>query len=214
MADKIGQILIKKNIISAWDLIEAMKRKKQEPKKYFGQILCEMGLPQSKIIKCIYYSNKRKQLGQILVEQNIITAEQLQINLSKQKDLKVKREYMLLGTLMLKLGIINEDNYRDALSAHFSLPIVSLKSYKIDPSMQKAIGEEFAMNNRIIVLNNSPLELTVAIAEPNPLLFEGLEKAMPEGKHVMFYITKYSEIESCFDEKYNLYGYDGYRGTR
>jgi hypothetical protein len=214
MVDKIGQILIKKNIISAWDLIEAIKRKQQEPKKYFGQILCEMGLPQSKIIKCIYYSNKRKQLGQIVVEQDIITTEQLQTVLSNQNNLRGKKEYMLLGTLMLKNGIISEDNYRDALSAHFSLPIVSLKGYKIDSSMQKVIGEGFAMNNRIIALNNSPLELTVAIAEPHLLLFEGLEKAMPAGKNVMIYIAKLSEIESCFDEKYNLYGYDGYRGTR
>ena len=214
MVDMIGQILVKKKVITAWDLNEAMKRKEQEPKKYLGQILCEMGLPQSKIVKCIYYSNKRKQLGQVLVELNIITTEQLNTILLKQKDLKGKREYMPLGTLMVKNGIISEDNYLDALSAHFSLPIVSLKDYKIDSSMQKAIGEEFAMNDRIIVLKNSPLELTVAIAEPHLLLFERLEKSMPEGKHVMFYIAKISEIERCFDEKYDYYGYSGYRTTR
>lgn len=214
MVDRIGQILVKKKVITAWDLREAMKRKKQEPKKYLGQILCEMGLPQSKIVKCICYSNKRKQLGQILVELNIITAEQLSTILLKQKELKGKREYMPLGTLMVKNGIISEDNYRDALSAHLSLPVVSLKGYKIDTAMQKTIGEGFAINDRIIVLKNSPLELTVAIAEPNLLLFETLEKSMPEGKRVMFYIAKNSEIERCFDEKYDHYGYSGYRTTR
>jgi len=214
MVDKIGQILVKKKVITAWDLREAMKRKKQEPKKYLGQILSEMGLSQSKIVKCIYYGNKRKQLGQVLVELNIITAEQLQTILLKQKDLKGKKEYMPLGTLMVKNGIINEDDYLDALSAHFSLPIVSLKGYKIDTSLQKAIGEGFAINDRIIVLKNSPLELTVAIAEPHPMLFEGLEKSMPEGKHIMFYIAKITEIERCFNEKYDHWGYSGFRKTR
>src|SRR5512145_2736521 len=88
--EKIGQILVSKKIISGSDLDKAIEQKKKEPNKYLGQILCEMGLPQSKIIKGLHYSNKRKKLGEILVELNIITEEQLIDVLVLQKDLKNK----------------------------------------------------------------------------------------------------------------------------
>ena len=158
MPDKIGQILVTKKVITAFDLSEALKRKEREPNKYLGQILCEMGLPQSKIVKEIYYSNKRKQLGQILFERNIITEAQLNNNLLQQKDLRNRGIYTPLGTLLVKNRVISEKNYMDALSAHFSIPIVSLKDYEVSPSLQKAIGEEYALKNRIVVLSNSPPE--------------------------------------------------------
>ncbi|MGD0170435.1 MAG: zinc ribbon domain-containing protein, partial [Smithella sp.] len=72
-SNMIGQILVKKKVITEFDLGVAMERKRLEPKKYLGQILAEMGCPQSKIMKAIYYSNKRKKLGEILVELGIIT---------------------------------------------------------------------------------------------------------------------------------------------
>lgn len=129
-SDKIGQILVSNKIITESDLNEAIERKKREPHKYLGQILCEMGLPQFKIIKEIYQSSKRKQLGQILVEQNIINAVQLDNILLEQEHLTYCGEYKHLGALLTEKGIINEDDYLKALSAHFSIPIVSLKDYK------------------------------------------------------------------------------------
>jgi len=212
--DKIGQILVKKKVITASDLNEALKRKEREPYKYLGQILCEMGLPQSKIIREIYYSNKRKQLGQILVERNIITEAQLNKNLLQQKDLRNRGIYTPIGTLLVKNRVISEEKYMDALSAHFSLPIVSLKGYQVSPSLQKAIGEEYALKNRIVVLSNSPLKVTVATAEPHLFVFENLEKEMPKGKCILFCLARTSEIEDCLDKKYDPYGHTGIRPIR
>ena len=95
MSEKIGQILVRRKIITEFDLNAAMERKAREPKKYLGQILCEMGLPQSKIIKGIY-----SPLGAMLVDNRTISAE----------------------------------NYIHALSAHFSMPIVSLKDFTVLPA--------------------------------------------------------------------------------
>ena len=214
MPDKIGQILVTKKVITAFDLSEALKRKEREPNKYLGQILCEMGLPQSKIVKEIYYSNKRKQLGQILFERNIITEAQLNNNLLQQKDLRNRGIYTPLGTLLVKNRVISEENYMDALSAHFSISIVSLKDYEVSPSLQKAIGEEYALKNRIVVLSNSPLKVTVAMAEPHLFVFENLEKEMPKGKYILFCLARASEIEDCLDKKYDPYEHAGIRPIR
>jgi hypothetical protein len=214
MLDKIGQILVTKKVITALDLNEALKRKEREPNKYFGQILHEMGLPQSKIIRELYYGNKRKQLGQILVERNIITEAQLQDNLLQQKDLKNRRAYTPLGILLVKNRVISEEKYMDALSAHFIMPIVSLKDYGVSPSLQKAIGEEYALQNRIVVLNNNHKKVTVAVAEPHLLVFEKLERAMPKGKDILFCLARASEIEGCLDKTYDPYTYSAPRPLR
>ncbi|MCU0615461.1 MAG: hypothetical protein MUD09_10375, partial [Desulfobacterales bacterium] len=109
--EKIGQILLAKKIINERDLDEALKRKRQDPDKYLGQILCEMGLPQSRIIKGIHYSSKRKLLGQVLVELNIITAAQLNDKLLQQTHLKHRGLHITLGTLLADSGVISVDHY-------------------------------------------------------------------------------------------------------
>jgi hypothetical protein len=202
-SSKIGQILISKKIITESDLHEAMARKRQQPKKYLGQILCEMGIPQSKIIKTIYFSNKRKKLGEILVENKIITDEQLKDTLIKQRHQKSIGMHKHLGTMLTLSNTITEVNYINALSAHFSMPVVSLKNFKVSSSLQKAIGEQYALKNRIVVLSNTNDKLTVAIAEPHLSIFEYLEKAMPKGKHILFCQAKASEIEKCLNIKYD-----------
>ncbi|PKN85573.1 MAG: hypothetical protein CVU51_08580 [Deltaproteobacteria bacterium HGW-Deltaproteobacteria-1] len=201
-AEKIGQILLSKKIITERDLDEALKRKRQEPSKYLGQILCEMGLPQSRIIKGIHYSNKRKQLGQVLVELNIITAAQLRDNLLQQTHLRYRGLHTPLGTLLADNGIISEEHYIHALSAHFSMPIVMLKDYEVKPSLQKIIGEKYALENHIIVLSNSKMKVTAAVADPHLSVIENLEKALPRGKNIYFYLARASEIEDCLNKKY------------
>jgi hypothetical protein len=208
---KIGEILISKNIITPSDLNEAIARKRQQPTKYLGQILCEMGIPQSKIMKTIYFSNKRKKLGEILVENNIITDEQLNDMLIKQRHQKSLGMHKHLGTMLTLSNTITELNYINALSAHFSMPVVSLKNFKVSTSLQRAIGEQYALKNRIVVMKNTNHTLTVAIAEPHLSIFEYLEKAMPKGKHILFCQARSAEIEKCLNEKYDPFHMVFYR---
>ena len=207
MSDKIGRILVSKKIVTEVHLAMALERKKKEPDKYLGQILCEMGIPQSRIVRALSHSNKRKKLGQILVDLKMVTEDQLHEILLQQKDLKARKVFKPLGALLAENRIIGEDHYMAALSAHFCMPVVSLKGFEVSPVLQKAVGERYAKKNRIVVLDDSPLVVTVAIGEPDLLVFETLERAMPEGKHVMFCIAKASEIEKCLDEKYDPYRY-------
>jgi len=205
LPDGIGRILVAKGIIKPSDLMEAMERKKQEPGKYLGQILAEMGIPQSRIMNRIYYGNKRKKLGEILVELNYISNQQLYDTLIEQRHLKAKGKHVYLAKLMINNRIINEEHYVTALSAHFSMPVVSLKDYTVVPTLQKAVGERYALRNRIIVLSDGADDVAVAIAEPHLSVFDQLEKAMPRGKYILFHIARAAEIESCLQ---SAYGYE------
>ena len=202
----IGKVLVAKGIIRPSDLMEAMERKKLEPGKYLGQILAEMGIPQSRVMNRIYYGNKRKKLGEILVELKFITNQQLYDTLIEQRHLKEKGKHVYLAKLMVNNRMINEEHYITALSAHFSMPVVSLRNYTVMPTLQKAVGERYALRNRIIVLSDGEDDVTVAISEPHLSVFDHLEKAMPRGKYILFHIARASEIDSCLQM---AYGYDG-----
>ena len=201
-SDGIGKMLVEKGIIKPADLMEAMERKRLEPDKYLGLILAEMGVPQSKIMNRIYYANKRKKLGEILVDLHYITNQQLYDALIEQRHLKEKGKHVYLARLMVNNRMIKEEHYITALSAHFSMPVVSLKDYTVIPSRQKAVGERYALRNRIVVLNDGRDDVAVAIAEPHLSVFDHLEKAMPRGKYVLFNIARASEIDRCFQVAY------------
>src|SRR5690606_16266457 len=78
----LGQILVEKGIINRDQLDRALKIKSEQPDKYLGEILFEIGVSQEKINRALYYSNKRKTIGEILVDQKLITREQLDEALS------------------------------------------------------------------------------------------------------------------------------------
>ena len=209
--ESIGQILITKGIITEAELHEALKRQEREKDKYLGQILCEMGISQSRIVKALYYSQKRKQLGQILVDLKVITEDQLKNALTEQKKLSEKKKRKPLGTILVDTGVIDEDHYVKALSVHFSMPVISLKGYVVSELLQKAVGEQYALQQRIVVLENGSYRIVAAVAEPNLYMMEELERVVGPRKGIMFCIAKASEIELCLNMKYDPFFGSRYR---
>jgi hypothetical protein len=200
-----GQILLSKKIITQAQLEAALERQVKEKNKYLGQILCEMGVPQSKIIKALHFSTKKKQLGQILTDLRIITPDQLHSALAEQRRLKQLNLKRSLGAVLCSMDILCEDDYLRALSIHFIMPIVPLKNFEVSDELQKVMGEKYCLHNKIIILNDSPQYIAIAIGEPNLLLIEELEKTQPPDKEVRFYLAKNSEIEYLLIKKYDPY---------
>ena len=192
----LGQILVANGTISQEQLDLALKIKDVQPDKYLGEILFQIGVPQEKINRALSNFNKRKTIDEILIDQGLVTSEQLKEALSKQKYIKEKWEITKpLGLLLIEMGYINSRGYLTALSKHFNMPIFSLKSYKSDPQLQKFIGERYAMAHKIIVLENSPKTIKLVLAEPSIQIMEDLQKAIPPGKMIEFYLASYNEID-------------------
>ena len=111
----------------------ALKIKDVQPDKYLGEILFQIGVPQEKINRALYYFRKRKTIGEILIDQELISSEQLEEALSKQKNIKEKQGCTKpLGLLLIEMGYINVAGYLRALSKHFNMPILTLNNF--DPS--------------------------------------------------------------------------------
>ncbi len=197
MDKALGQILVEKNVISSEQLALALRRQKQEKGKYLGEILIEMGVSQGKINKTLDYFNKRKPIGQILIDLKVITPEQLEEALEKQKQVQKKTFRRPLGMLLVEMGYTTYSNYLNALSKHFNMPIVSLKNFLLSPSLQKSIGERFAQQQRIVVLENSQDKIKLALAEPTNYILDDIRRIFPVNKNVEFYLASPSEIENC-----------------
>ncbi len=212
MERSLGEILIEKNMISKTQLDLALRRQKEQKGKYLGQILIEMGLvSQEKINKLLDAFNKRKRIGEILLDLNILTPAQLDEALRKQKEMLKKGIHKPLGTIILEFGYTDYDSYLRALSKHFNMPIVSLDNFFPTSALQKTLGEKYALKKRIVVLESTPGRLKLALAEPTHFLLEEIQKALPFGRTVEFYLATPYEVDSCLRKKFDPFGLTRYR---
>ena len=210
MNKQLGEILLEKNIISKNQLDAALKKQKREKEKYLGQILMEIGVPQEKINQILLYSNKRKPIGQILIDLGVITPEELEKALEKQKQLKEKGKYKPLGMLLVETGYTTYEVYLKALSKHLNMPIASLTTFVPCPSLQRSIGEKYAQKNRILVLENNQSVIKMALPEPTAHILDEIRRVLPSWKKVEFHLASPYEIECCFKKKLDPYSMSRY----
>jgi hypothetical protein len=196
----LGQILLERNIITEQELDLALARQKMDKGKYLGQILMEMGVPQDEIHKAMDAHQHRRKIGEVLVDTEAITPDQLEEGLQKQKE--QKRDRKPLGKILLDMGYINRRQWMDALAKHFTMSIVSLKEFDASRRLQKIIGEKFALDKKIIVLQNEDGKIRLAISEPNLFFMEELQKFSPMGKRIEFYLAEPEDIPSCLGKLY------------
>lgn len=71
-----------------------------------------------------------KRLGQILISNGTITAEQLEKGLLVSEKQKIR-----LGEALIDLGFLDEETLADILSKQFSIPRISTPEIVIDPTV-------------------------------------------------------------------------------
>jgi hypothetical protein len=78
------------------------------------------------------------------------------------------------------------------------MPILTLNSFEPSSHLQKVIGERYAMESRIIVLQNNETAIKLILAEPSMQIMEELRKAVPPGKLIEYCLASHSVIDDCF----------------
>ncbi len=100
-------------------------------------------------------------LGEILVRDSLISQDQLKQALEYQK-----REGGRLGTCLVKLGIVSDEDITAVLSRQYGVPSINLKFYEVDPSVIKLIPQETAVRYQIVPLSRVGSTLTIAMTDP------------------------------------------------
>ena len=198
----VGQILVERNILSPSFLQLALDRQKKEQRKirYLGEILIEMGIPQEEINEALDSHSKRKPIGQIFLDLEIITPDQLQQALEKQNEFAQVEIRKPLGKLLVEMGFTTYERYMDALSKHFNMAIVSLRGFFPSTSLQRAVGKDYAHKHQIVVLESYSTGIKLALAEPDPLVMDELRRVFLSRRRVEFCLADRLEIDDCLKE--------------
>ena len=100
-------------------------------------------------------------LGEILLKENLVSADQLKKAIEHQKANGGR-----LGNSLVKLGFLSDDEVTAVLSRQYGVPSINLSYFEVDPSVIKLIPMETAMKYQILPLSRVGSSLTVAMVDP------------------------------------------------
>ncbi len=107
---------------------------------------------------------RKIRLGEILVEEGLISPEELERALAEQK-----RTGQFLGEVLVEQNLATAEEVVKALARHLGVKGCHLRSGLLDPSLMNLLGEEEATRLKAIPLFRVHGALTVAMAEPQSL---------------------------------------------
>lgn len=143
---------------------------------------------------------RTKRLGDMLVELNLLTEEQLQEALVIQK-----KEHERLGTTLVDHGYITEAQMVDALRMQLGIDYIDLTKTDIAPGMSQYIPKNLARQNRMVPVSVSKDNLFLAMADPtNFMAIEEAKKASK--KNIIPMIAAGNAVDHAIN---TLYGNEG-----
>jgi len=135
-------------------------------------------------------------LGEVLLERNLITPEQLKLAIEHQRTSNRR-----IGQVLIDLGFTNADAVLGALSIQLGVPATRLNGYTVNPSAVRALPEKLARKHSAVPLQKVGQMLQVAIAVPNNLVaLDDLRFA--SGCQIQTSVALEDEIEAAVNRFY------------
>lgn len=142
----------------------------------------------------------RLRLGEILIDQGLITEAQLQDAMKVQK-----QEQIRLGEVLLKIGMIKEDTLAAALGAQLLIPYASRSSGLLKPQtdqgLDQLVPQDFAQKYLTLPLARNMGSLTCAVFDPLDLIMLDNLKVIT-GCEINLVIATKSDIMKSIHEFY------------
>ncbi len=107
---------------------------------------------------------EKVRLGDLLVQQQLITLEQLKFVLEEQK-----RTGRKLGRVLLDNAFVTEEQISEALAKQLNIPYINLKFYNINFEQVRKLPENHARRFRALVLEDRNGVLLVGMVDPTDL---------------------------------------------
>ncbi len=106
---------------------------------------------------------RRTPLGALLIEEGVVTPEQLEIALAEQRRTDGGKR---IGEVLVSLRFLTEARLLQALSRQLDTPIVDLAHEPPDAAALEIVPSEFAMRHHLVPLRRNDGTLVVAMADP------------------------------------------------
>jgi len=101
------------------------------------------------------------QIGELLVKENLITADQLEEAVEHQKQNGGR-----LDSTLINMGFVQDDDVTTILSKKYGVPSINLSYFEIDPESIKLIPSDVAHKYMLVPLSRVGSTLTIATADP------------------------------------------------
>ena len=137
-----------------------------------------------------------QRLGDLLVKEKIITTEQLE-----QANKVQKEQSCRLGSALVKLGFLSDEDVTNFLSRQYGVPAINLSYFEIDPAVVKLIPFETAKRYQILPLSRVGASLTIAMVDPTNVFAMDDIKFMT-GFNIEPVVASESSILSGIDKAY------------
>ncbi len=139
---------------------------------------------------------EKMRLGDVLVQQRLISQEQLQQTLDLQRTTGKK-----VGRLLIETGIITEELLANGLARQLRIPFVNLKTFPFRAEVVKLLPESSARRFKALVLEDKGDMLLVALGDPLDLFaFDELTRILK--RNIGIAATAESQLALAFDRLY------------
>lgn len=139
---------------------------------------------------------KKELLGEILIRRKIITPEQLDQALTHQQ-----KEGGHIGSVLVKLGFVEEKNVVAALVVQCNFPYIAIDKYDVDTHILLMIPAAFARSHCLMPLDRVGNIFSVVMANP---LDQGVKAELQRltGCSIAPFIATRTEITQAIDRCY------------
>ena len=148
------------------------------------------------------YTNKR--IGDILIDQGLITPQQLKVALEMQLEGNKKR----LGEIFVETGVITREELYEVLQYVYETEYVDLSNYVIDPEVISLISEKTALRLKLIPISKNNGELIIAMANPLDVYAIDFIRDHTKIKKIKSLLASEEDILNAITSYYELGEYD------
>lgn len=147
-----------------------------------------------------WFQLKKQRLGDLLITEGVLTDEQLQTALGKQKESGGK-----IGEILIQLGFVSEDVISRALSHQLKMPYIELDRWNFNPTLSQKIPENIARKNKVILLDDFKKQYLLAMSNPTDAnAYDEVNRIL--GKPVLVTVVKESDLDRALDKIYENKG--------
>ncbi len=107
---------------------------------------------------------EKVRIGNLLVQEKLISQEQLGLALEQQK-----RSGRKLGRVLIENGFVTEEAISETLAKQLKIPYINLKHYNVNLSVARTLPEMQARRFRALLLEDKGSTYLVAMADPTDL---------------------------------------------
>ena len=100
-------------------------------------------------------------IGQLLIEEGIVSPEDIEKALREQK-----KSGKFLCTVLIEMGLVQEDSILPILAKQMSLSFVKIKSLHIEPQVISKVPAKFAIHYKLMPIKLENNTITIAVTDP------------------------------------------------